>query len=166
MANFLNSQDLLEASRLSPRFFTRCRTLPFATVLAFLLSGVRGAVQAELDGFFALLANRTRLLRVVSAQAFSKARQQIRADVFERVNRVLLDLVAEEIGFVRWRGLRLVAADASYVRLTLFDRRRRVRYIQEAVAFGLFLPGLELFHRFTLYEPVCDERPGVRQLNA
>ena len=44
------------------------------------------------------------------------------------------------------------------MRLTLFDRRRRVRYIQEAVAFGLFLPGLELFHRFTLYEPVCDER--------
>lgn len=50
--------------------------------------------------------------------------------------------------------------------LAVMALRRRVRYIQEAVAFGLFLPGLELFHRFTLYEPVCDERPGVRQLNA
>ena len=26
------------------------------------------------------------------------------------------------------------------------------------MAFGLFLPGLELFERFTLYEPVCDDR--------
>lgn len=91
-------------------------------MLAFLLCGVRGAVQAELDSFFALLAaKRTRLLRVVTAQAFSKARHQIRADVFERVNHALLALVGEEIGFARWCGLRLVAADASHVRLTLFD---------------------------------------------
>ncbi len=158
MANLLNSQELLEANRLAPQFFTRCRALPFATVLAFLLCGVRGAVQAELDGFFALLEKRTRLLRVVTTQAFSKARHQIRADVFERINRALLELIGEQIGFVRWRGLRLVAADASHVRLTLFDPKRRVRYIQEAVAFGLFLPGMELFERFTLYEPVCDER--------
>lgn len=158
MANFLNSRDLLEANRLAPQFFTRCRVLPFATVLAFLLFGVRGAVQAELDSFFALLEKRTRLLRVVTAQAFSKARHQIRADVFERVNQALLALVGEEIGFVRWCGLRLVAGDATHVRLTLFDPQRRVRYIKEAVAFGLFLPGLELFEHFTLYEPVCDER--------
>jgi hypothetical protein len=154
----LSSQALLETNRLAPQFFTRCRALPFATVLAFLLCGVRGAVQAEPDGFFALLAQRTRLLRVVTAQAFSKARHQIRADVFERVNQALLGLVREQIGFTRWQGMRLVAADASHVRLTLFDPQRRVRYIKEAVAFGLFLPGLELFERFTLHEPLCDER--------
>jgi hypothetical protein len=148
----------LDASRLAPHFFTRCRALPFAAVLAFLLTGVRAAVQAELDHFFALLAQRTRLVRMVTAQAFSKARHQIRADVFEPINRTLLELVGEEIGFARWCGLRPVAADASHVRLTLFDPKRRVRTIQEAVAFGLFLPGIELFSRFTLYEPVCDER--------
>ena len=127
-------------------------------MLAFLLCGVRGTVQAELDSFFALLHERTRLVRVVSAQAFAKARHQIRADVFERINRALLVLVAEQIGFPRWCGLRLVAADASPIRLTRFDPKRRVRFIQEAVAFGLFLPGLELFERFTLYERRCDER--------
>ena len=103
-------------------------------MLAFLLCGVRGAVQAELDSFFALLTKRSRLLRVVTAQAFSKARHQIRADVFERVNHALLALVGEQIGFAHWCGLRLVAGDASHVRLTLFDPEPRVRYIMEAVA--------------------------------
>lgn len=88
LANFLNSQELLESSRLAPRFFTRCHTLPFAAVLVFLLSGVPAAVQAELDHFFALLGQRTRLLRVVTAQAFSEARHQIRADMFELVTGV------------------------------------------------------------------------------
>lgn len=68
-------------------------------MLAFLLCGVRGAGQVELYGFFAQLEKRTRLLRAVTSQTFSKARHQLRADVFERVNRTLLDLVGEEIGF-------------------------------------------------------------------
>lgn len=36
-------------------------------MLAFLLYGVRSAVQAELDGFFTLLERRIRLPRVVTA---------------------------------------------------------------------------------------------------
>ncbi len=158
LANFRNSQELLESSRLASRFFTRCRALPFAAVLVFLLSGVRAAVQAELDHFFALLGQRTRLLRVVTVQAFSKARHQIRADMFEPVIRVLLGVVGEGIGFARWCGLRPGAADASHVCLTLLGSKRRVRYFQDVVAFGLFLPGIEPFSRFALYEPVCDER--------
>jgi hypothetical protein len=43
----------LEGARLKPKYFTRDRTLSFPTVLTFLLSGVQGAVQAELDQFFA-----------------------------------------------------------------------------------------------------------------
>lgn len=162
LVNFLKSQDLLDASRLESRFFTRCGALPFATVLAFLLCGVRGTVQAERDSFLVLLHECTRLVRVVSAQAFAKARHQIRADVLERINRALLTLVAEQIGFPRWCGLRLVAADATPIRLTRFDPKRRVRFIQEAVAFGLFLPGLELFERFTLYErrPLPSSSPA------
>lgn len=31
-----NSKEFLEANRLAPQFFTRCRALPFATVLAFI----------------------------------------------------------------------------------------------------------------------------------
>jgi hypothetical protein len=57
------SQELLEGARLKPKYFTRDRTLSFPTVLTFLLSGVQGAVQAELDQFFANL----RIVRTRSA---------------------------------------------------------------------------------------------------
>jgi hypothetical protein len=46
-----------------------------------MLSGVRGAVQAELDAFLALLDQRTRLCRVVNASAFSKARSRLVGNV-------------------------------------------------------------------------------------
>ena len=59
----------------------------------------------------------------------------------------------------RAREMGLMTDFENHTVLAVMALRRRVRYIQEAVAFGLFLPGLELFHRFTLYEPVCDERP-------
>jgi hypothetical protein len=56
----------------------------------------------------------------------------------------------------RWQGLRLVAADGSAVRLTLM--KDGVRSIVQGVAFGLYLPGIELFLDFRLFEPLCDER--------
>jgi hypothetical protein len=59
-------------------------------LIAFLLSGVRGAVQGELDAFFSLLARRSQLVRVVTASAFSKARGRLWANVFDLLNTELL----------------------------------------------------------------------------
>ena len=150
------SKELLDASRLKPEFFTRERTLPFPTVLTFLLSGLQSAVQSELDRFFANLRNRADSIRVVSAQAFSQARYKISALVFVDINQCLMARVEEHLPLPRWRGLRLVAADGSKVRLTVMINE--VRTIVEGMAFGLFLPGSELFLDFALHEPVCDER--------
>lgn len=60
--------------------------LTFPHLIAFLLSGVRGAVQAELDAFFALLERRSRLCRVITASAFSKARSHLFANAFDPLN--------------------------------------------------------------------------------
>ena len=157
LRNILNSREFLDAAKLEPQFFTRDRLLPFTTVMAFLLSGIRGGVQAELDLFFASLRNQADRVRVVSAQAFSKARHQLRADVFARLNRQFLSAVEDECPALRWQGLRLVAADASTVRLTQLDEKK-VRKIIDAVTFGLFLPGIELCLACTLYPLSCNER--------
>jgi len=146
----------LESARLKPTSFTRKRALSFPTVMAFLLSGIQGAVQSELDQFFANLRNRADSVRVVTAQAFANARLNISALVFADVNRHLMDLVAEHLPIPRWRGLRVIAADGSKVRLTVM--KNGVRAIVEGVAFGLYLPGIELFLDFALHEPLCDER--------
>jgi hypothetical protein len=127
-------------------------------LIAFLLSGIRGAVQTELDSFFALLAQRTRLSRVITASAFSKARSRLVANIFDPLNAELLRLVDESIpAQPLWHGLRVLAADASKVRLTLLDKEGR-RCIREATVFGLFRPGIELFDSLILHSARVGER--------
>jgi len=121
-----------------------------------LLSGVRGAVQAELDAFFALLQQRTKLVRVVTAAAFSKARSHLFATTFDAVNSELLRLIEHSVGIPRWCGLRVLAADGTKVRLTLLDKEGR-RTIRELFALALFMPDMELFESMTL-DPVGNER--------
>lgn len=152
----MQSPELLDKGRLAPRFFTRKRLLDFPTMLVFLLTGLRGAVQSELDQFFANLRDRASVVRTVTQQAFSKARYQISALVFDDINRHLLETVEKHLGVPRWRGRRVVAADGSAVRLTVEESG--VRKIVAGVAFGMFLPGIELFLSLRLHEPCCNER--------
>jgi hypothetical protein len=118
--------------------------------------GVQGAVQSELDQFFANLRNRADSVRTVSAQAFCKARYKISALVFGDLNQKLMALVEEHLPVPRWQGLRVVSGDGTAVRLTTM--RDGVRSIVTGVAFGLYLPGMELFLHFALQEGACDER--------
>lgn len=155
-SNFLFSKELLASARLRPHDFTRQRSLSFPTVLAFLLTGVQGAVQSELDQFFANLRNRADSIREVTAQAFSSARYKINALVFRDINRQLIALTEAHFALPLWRGLRVVAADGSSVRLTVLEKG--VRSIVDGIAFGLYLPGIELFLDFALHEPLCNER--------
>jgi hypothetical protein len=121
---------------------------------------VRGPVQGELDAFFALLDRRTRLARVITASAFSKARGRGFANLFDPLNAELLLLVDESIATPpRWLRLRVLAADASKVRLTLIDAEGK-RGIRVAKLFGLFPPGIELFDSLILH----DAREGERQM--
>ena len=95
-------------------------------------------------------------MREVSAQAFYQARVKISALVFAPINAQLIALVEKHLEVPRWRRLRVVASDGSKVRLTLMNKG--IRSIAEGVAFGLTLPGIELFLDFVLDEPLCDER--------
>lgn len=152
----LHSKELLDASRLDSKAFCRHRKLPFAAHLALFLSGLTASVQNELNAFFAHLENQADLLRKVSAQAFSKARKGFSAKAFRLLNEQLLSLVETHLPVPRWRGLRIVAADAS--KLQLFLKDATGRKVREAIAFLLYLPGLELSLAWELYSPCCDER--------
>ena len=103
-------------------------------------------MQSELDAFFANLANRADLLREVSAQAFAKARKRVSATAFELLNDHFLALVDTQFGFPLWHGLRVVAGDATVLRLTLFGKTRDgkpfVRHVVDAIGFALYLPGV------------------------
>jgi hypothetical protein len=164
LSNYLFSREFVESARLDPKHFTRQRTLTLPTVLSFLLSAVQAAVQSERDQFFANLRNRADSVREVTAQAFSQARYKINALVFGEVNQELIRLAEEHLPFPRWKGLRVVATDGSDVRLTMM--KDGVRSIVKGMAFGLYLPGIELFLDFRLHEPLSNLISNDRQLGA
>lgn len=159
MVNFiqyLHSSELLELSRLSPNAFQRQRVLTFPVLLISLISGFKASVQSELNAFFAHLENTADLTRKVSAQAFSKARKQFSHQAFSRLNQRLLELVTAYRSIPLWHGLRVVAADASKMQLFLQDATGRC--VREAIAFALYLPGIEMTLSAELYNPSVGER--------
>ena len=84
-----------------------------------MLTGMRMSVQAELDTFFGHLAGQAQLQRTVSEQAFAQARAKLSLSALPQLNDWVIER-AEHYGFIpRWRGLRLVAADASTMRFGL-----------------------------------------------
>ena len=121
-----------------------------------MLSGFKASVQNELNALFGHLANQADLLRQATAQAFSKVRQNFSHTAFAALNTRLMALVSEHLEMPLWHGLRVVAADASKLQLFLQDATGR--QVREAIAFALYLPGLELTLAAELYSPTVDER--------
>ncbi len=125
-------------------------------MLVTMLSGFKASVQNELNAFFAHLANQADLTREASAQAFSKARKQFSHIAFAILNQRFMRLVASHLSTPRWNGLRVVAADASKMRLYLQDASHR--FVRDVIAFGLYLPGLEMMLSAQLYSASDGER--------
>jgi len=150
----MHSSELLQACRLKPSAFTRERKLTFPVLLSTMLACMSGSVHAELMSFFANLDNRADLIKEVSKQAFSQARQHFSAQAFTRLNRCLIEQVQDVLP--RWQGLRLVAADGSA--LCLPGRQIGSTHKVNALAFALYLPGAELTLSAELYDPCVGER--------
>ena len=141
-----------------PTAFTRQRKLPLPALVALMLGGMRKSIQAELDEFFAHLNNRAQLVRKVSEQAFAQARAKLSSTALPLLNDWLIER-AEHYGFVpRWRGLRLVAADASTMRFGLRASHVKRAALADQILFGLFLPGCELMLAASLHSVHESER--------
>jgi hypothetical protein len=163
LAARLQSAEFLQIARHSehPKAFTRNRKLPLPSLVALLLTGMRMSVQAELDVFFAHLRQQAQLVRHVSEQAFAQARAKLSLSALPQLNDWVIER-AEHYGFIpRWRGLRLVAADASTMRFGLRASHVKRAALADQIAFGLFLPGAELMLAASLHS--VHER-GERQM--
>jgi hypothetical protein len=75
------------------------------------------SLQGELDDFFGRLANQGNLLRAVSKSAFSQARKKLNPSAFRALNEMLLEQWEKQVAVPRWHGLRLLAGDATTLRL-------------------------------------------------
>lgn len=120
-----------------------------------MLSAIKASVTAELDAFFATITSVSAGQRSVSAQAFSQARQGFSATLFADLNQHLIERVSAHIDSYRWRGLRLVAADATRLRVST---RRNADLTPDHYAFALFLPGSEITLHASLHSADGCER--------
>ncbi|MFL9981692.1 IS4 family transposase [Paraburkholderia sediminicola] len=148
---------LADRVRRSPTAFTRNRTLTLPRMAALMMSGMCASVQTELDALFGALGSSGGRTRAVSAQAFSKARRGLSAELFELARARLISLAQPHIDSMRWHGLRLVAADGSRLRV---GTRRGHELRADHYAFALFLPGSEL----TLHAALHPADGGERQM--
>ena len=149
-------------SRAHKKDFSRTGVLGFPRLVACMLGGITSKVQIELDNFFASLANRADLKRIVTAQAFAKARVKITDKALPHLNDHFLHLAEQAFKFPTWYDFRIVAADATVLRLTqqfiTAKGKKAVRHILEVIGFALYLPGIEMTLVATLYLPTVGER--------
>lgn len=122
---------------------------------ALMMSGMCASVQTELDALFGALQERGGRTRMASAQAFSKARRGLSAELFELACTHLISLAQPHIDSMRWNGLRLVAADGTRLRV---GTRRGHELRADHYAFALFLPGPELTLHAALHPADGAER--------
>jgi hypothetical protein len=142
-----------------PTAFSRCRKLPLATLVAIMLTGMRMSIQAELDTFFAHLRQQAQLVHEVSEQAFAQARAKLSLSAIPGLNDWLIARAEKDRFVPRWRGLRLVAADASTVRFGLRASHVKRAALADQILFGLFLPGPDLMLAASLHNVhECGER--------
>jgi Transposase DDE domain len=111
----LHDPDFIATHRTVPKAFSRQRLLTFPVLVAFLLCAWKGGLQTLLDELFESLTGQAG--RVATKSAVSQARRKLKASAFEALNDRLLPSLNEHWPESRWRGLRLVAADATTLRL-------------------------------------------------
>lgn len=79
---------------------------------------VRGSLQSELCQFFSVLQNDNELLTWgVWKSSYCEARKKFSADAFVELNQILTHEFYQQFHYRKWRGHRLLAVDASIVKL-------------------------------------------------
>jgi len=114
----LTSADLVRRFRVKATDFTRTRVLSWQAVVVLMLSGHKVSMQNALNKFFRVLGQ---VWRVVTASAYSQARQKVQPEVFVHLNAVACQEYYTRYGADQelelWHGQRLLGVDGSYVNL-------------------------------------------------
>ena len=111
--------------------FTRVRVLTWPVVLVLMLRGQKVWLQTAVNKFFSALG---RVWEVVTASAYSQARQKVQPEVFVHLNTVTCEEFYTRYGaaneVVRWHGQRLLGVDGSYLNLPDTEETRREFSVQ------------------------------------
>ena len=110
------SKETLTSARLSVKYFTRIRKMPFQDILCYLIAGYKMSTQVVLNEFF----NRIGKTIHMTQQALSKARSHFDHTPFSKAFYALVDEEYCEDNLAnikRFYGLMIVAIDGSIIPL-------------------------------------------------
>jgi len=113
----IQNPDFIARHKQNKTDFTRKRSLPFFTVVTFLLNLLRSSLQNELDKFFHAFSNADVPKRKVTASAFCRARKKLKHEAFIELNQVGTQYFYENFHAKRWHGMRLLVVDGSMVQV-------------------------------------------------
>jgi hypothetical protein len=145
----LASGEVLKRFRVKATDFTRQRVLSWQVVVVMMLRGHKVSLQTAVNKFFSALGE---VWRVVTASAYSQARQKVQPEVFVHLNEVACEEYYRRYGaegeVELWHGHRLVGVDGSYFNLPDTEETRQMFSVQtnqyaggeqvQALASGLY----------------------------
>lgn len=111
--------------------FTRVRVLSWPVVIVLMLRGQKVALQTAVNKFFSAVG---RVWEVVTASAYSQARQKVQPAVFVHLNTVACEefytRYGEDQEVVLWHGQRVLGVEGSYLNLPDTEETRREFSVQ------------------------------------
>ena len=111
--NTVQSQEFLEKAKKVETAFTRKRKMPFCDIIYFMVSAAKKSLQHELEIYF-----ENKRSKSVSRQAFAKARENIKPEVFRNLNDLVVDKFEKEDGAIEtYKGYRLLSVDGTIIDL-------------------------------------------------
>lgn len=117
LKNLFSSPSFINRHKTAPQHFTRNRSLPFATVILFLINFLKRSLQSELDSFFQTLHGSATPNREITKSAFVQARGKLRYQAFTELNQHLISFVERHSSLKTWNGFRLLAIDGTTLQI-------------------------------------------------
>jgi hypothetical protein len=145
----LRSARVRDRFRVKATDFTRVRVLSWPVVIVLMLRGQKVSLQNAVNKFFSAVG---RVWEVVTASAYSQARQKVQPEVFMHLNTVAgaeyYTRYGEDNEVTLWHGQRVLGVDGSYLNLPDTEETRRAFSVQtnqyadgeqvQALASGLY----------------------------
>jgi Transposase DDE domain len=127
----VQAAEVMRRFRVKATDFTRVRVLTWPVVIVLILRGQKVSLQTAVNKFFSALG---RVWEVVTASAYSQARQKVQPEVFVHLNAVVCEEFYTRYGadheVVLWQGHRLLGVDGSYLNLPDSEETRREFSVQ------------------------------------
>ncbi len=114
------SSAFLERHRQKKTDFSRCRLLPFTSLVLYLCNFTKSSYQSELNKFFKIINNSEIAKQVVSKVALCKARKKLKYTAFVDLNDHASEYFYQHFKPLTWNGFFLKAVDGSTVKLPNF----------------------------------------------